>query len=401
MRLSRRNALRAGGSVAAGLALAGCSGSSDDGDTGSPTGTASGTGDGSSVSEPTRDGEWPQDGYDAANSNATDASVSGAVSEQWRVAEFSGGGYDPGTVRIHQGVVMVSTADGMFAYDAGTGSELWQSDVGYDNHVAIDGTVYQGTLTDDGEEVVAAYSVADGSRTGELAVEGEAANPLAVDENHVYAPISVGDGTELAAIDRDLNEIVWRASYESSYNPYISPAVGDGVVYNVQHLHSESEVVAYDADTGEQLWTNRSTGVETGPIVGAGAVYTGQVAIDAATGEERWTADVEPSGTVRPGSVTDEAVLYGGSGITADEESLQAIDPDTGDRRWRRTWDSVGNTVIGNGTVYVAHTGGVSALSLSDGETEWTTEALEPGSMQVLEEMLVVIDGSDVAAYTP
>lgn len=414
MRFSRRDALRSGVSVAIGATLAGCSESGNGDSSGS---TSDETDDGSSPSGSTRGGEWPQDLYDAANSGSRDEGVSASVSESWRVEEFvDGGGYSPGAVRIHQGVVMVDTSRGMFAYDVGSGRELWQAENGgFDNHVAIDGTVYWGTRLNPGPDenvgadVIAAYSVEDGSKTSELELEGSASHPLAVDESRVYAPINTDDGTKLAAIDRDLSEIAWESSYPSSYNLNFSPAVDDGVVYNARlaapEANAEREVVAYDAETGEQLWIHSPDGIEPGIVAGPDTVYVGQIAIDAATGEERWTTEIESDGVdpyVSPPAVTNEAVVYAIAGVGSNELAIKAVDPDTGEQRWRQTFEWGGGApFIAGETVYIGHNNGVTALSLADGSTEWESEIPEMNSIAILEDMLLVGVGNDIAGYTP
>ena len=145
--------------------------------------------------------------------------------------------------------------------------------------------------------------------------EAEVGGPLSTVPLIVGDRVYVQDGTgEVHAFDAATGDGVW-SSEPTGFN--IGPfgvAVGDGRVYAV---YGSTGVVALDIDSGEELWVSEitatpTTGIDIQPLffdglvfastvpVSLGGIYTGGDrgvlhALDAATGEVRWTFDTVDS----------------------------------------------------------------------------------------------------------
>lgn len=182
---------------------------------------------------------------------------------------------------------------------------------------------------------------------------------------------------------------------------YSTPAVADGIVYvgagateGGDDGGTESALVAFEAETGTELWRTSRVGESMGvPTVADGTVYVvspatmrrnGRLyAVDAASGKVQWCFDLGTTGssghTTAPVAVT-EGVVYVAAG------GLYALDAETGEQRWVTNTDTtlkgVGKnapTVVGD-TVYVG-TGGYGgrfyAVSTADGSVQWTYQVTD------------------------
>lgn len=188
---------------------------------------------------------------------------------------------------------------GTHAYrlDAATGKQIWSTDVGgaTTRSVTVDGErAYLGL----GGELVA-IDLADGAERwrATLAATGNVGTPTIAGEL-VYAATGLGGEPEdagVAAIDAVTGEIRWHYASPEQAVVY-TPAVVDGRAFVLGH---DGRVVAMDAATGKQLWTQDfDHELEALPsIVGETVYVVGNdgpaTALDAATGEERWSVDIK------------------------------------------------------------------------------------------------------------
>jgi len=159
----------------------------------------------------------------------------------------------------------------LHSLDAETGEENWSVELD-DGHLIFgqtvaDGLLYTGTSgntvyavnTDNGEVI---WEVEDFPAHATYAVR---AYP-AVDEKRVYfteAP-RIGDRT-LHAMDKQTGEELW--SYNEARD---TPAIVDGVVYLQRR-----DIVALDAETGDEIFNSPSMSLTTSPVVVDGRIYAG------------------------------------------------------------------------------------------------------------------------------
>ena len=179
-----------------------------------------------------------------------------------------------------------------------------------------------------------------------------------------------GDEEVVEALQATDGASVWRFSYETKYRddfgfddgPRATPVIADGRVFT---FGAQGVLHCLDFETGRKLWavdTHRELGVRKGffgaastPLVLDGRVLAnvggqqgaGIVAFDAATGETMWTA-------------TDHAASYS-SPIAAPldgktmavfftREGLAAVDPSTGEVVYERRWRSRSNSSVNAAT---------------------------------------------------
>jgi eukaryotic-like serine/threonine-protein kinase len=161
---------------------------------------------------------------------------------------------------------------------------------------------------------------------------------------------------------------------QTAYTAFSSPVVADGVVYagrfsDPMHL---GEVVAFNANTGSQLWSYEPPqGIVqfSSPAVASGVVYAGGddsnlYALDAKTGQFLWSY---ATGATVSTPVVADGVVYAGS----QDDKLYALDAQTGHLLWMyATGGPVPTAAVKGGVVYVA-SDQVYALNASTGALIW------------------------------
>ena len=217
-------------------------------------------------------------------------------------------------------------------------------------------------------------------------------------------------------------ELLWRSDTARLKS---GVSVVDGVVYAADGSES-GEVMAFDAQTGEELW-NRSLGsrIRSAPLVEDNTVYVGGEygaeglwALNASTGETRWNIStndyVISNPTIENGSVyfaTNNGQAYAANASTGEvewnrsiggqvwgpiaaangtvfmqnDDYVHALDADTGDREWLLNHGNIdGGPTVGDGLVYVAAEDEktVYAVDAQSGGVEWeyTTSTFVDGT---------------------
>ncbi len=157
--------------------------------------------------------------------------------------------------------------------------------------------------------------------------------------------------------------ILW--SREIGMTPWFSqptPATGEGLVV----ASTATSLIALDAETGAEKWRIPHVPSDSSPLIQEGMVFIGTFgeglkALDAATGEQIWqflAGDVAVPDSAPPESfdsapVIVDGTLYTGSGPYG---GLYALDPATGEERWR--FDTLGaagtSPAIRDGVVFIS-----------------------------------------------
>jgi outer membrane protein assembly factor BamB len=191
------------------------------------------------------------------------------------------------------GAIYFGTSDGdLVAVDAATGDERWRTKVdetaGAVHRPAFaDGRIHVGS---DGGGFVA-VDAADGAILWRFDTGAFATGTAVVAGGIAYVgAVHVPEG-RLWALDAATGDERWSVD-----GPYASPAVADGVAYSGAF---DDDMAAYDATTGERLWSSPVKGVIRPIAVAEGVVYVPVdterrlYALDASTGEERWRMDLD------------------------------------------------------------------------------------------------------------
>ncbi|TDJ64618.1 MAG: outer membrane protein assembly factor BamB [Proteobacteria bacterium] len=174
------------------------------------------------------------------------------------------------------------------------------------------------------------------------------------------------------------------------------PAAYKSAIYTADR---DGRMIALSIETGEQLWLerNKKQRISGGPGVGDGLVFVGTsdaevVARDVETGEEKWIAHVSSEVLAAPRAADGTVVVRTGDG------KLFGLDSQTGNRKWvydrtipvltlRGTSAPV---IYGQMVIAGFDNGRLVALDLATGKQEWETRLGIPSGRSDLERMVDV-----------
>jgi outer membrane protein assembly factor BamB len=240
---------------------------------------------------------------------------------------------------------------GTNAFDAATGQLLWATNSG-----GLSPAVNKSRVYIDTQNGLCAYAAADGTN---LWCAGnnylpDAPSGAAVVGGIAYFGSALGS---VFAIDTATGAQLWSAPI-SSDNAASSPAVANGVVYI-----SGDGLFAFDAKTGAQLWSSSILNGTSSPSVVAGVVYcSGRVlaAFNAETGGVLWS--VTPGGPLSilgDSPAVAKGVVYIGATVPGQHGSssgvLYALKAHTGKIVWSAPVASgiTSSPAVANGVAYV------------------------------------------------
>lgn len=225
---------------------------------------------------------------------------------------------------------------------------------------------------------------------GDLVVHraGRSADFPTVHDGILYANLE-GD---LVAMDVEDLSTLWR--FEASADIQVQVAFHDGVVYAVD---MSGRYHAINPESGRRIWQTPGGGAEASTVTAGDGRVIGNsrgelTAFDAATGEEVWTFAESGFTSNWPAMVHDGMVYLAGSG------GLRSLDAATGALRWRVTgWSATGIPSAGDGLVFATDSNGiVHAISISTGQEAWrSTVTNVRGRWMVLSDGLLFVGTSD------
>jgi outer membrane protein assembly factor BamB len=194
-------------------------------------------------------------------------------------------------------------------------------------------------------------------------------------------------------------EKIWSDRYGKGVDELfiqLIPAPYGNAVYTADR---DGRMIALNLETGEEIWTERSKElrISGGPGVGDGLVFAGTsdaevIARDVETGEERWITRVSSEILAPPRAAGGTVVVRTGDG------NLFGLDSRTGERKWVYdrtipvlTLRGTGAPVI-YGDIVIAgfDNGRLVALDLATGKREWETRVAIPSGRSDLERMVDV-----------
>jgi outer membrane protein assembly factor BamB len=188
---------------------------------------------------------------------------------------------------------------------------------------------------------------------------------LTVDEEYLY----VATPDALVALNRTTGSEQWTATLPASN--FSSPTLSNGTIY----LGTRNGTVVAIDTTGEQQWeSNVGTGaiVNTTPAVGGDRVFVGaenggMYALHQENGSQLWNRQFSSPVRATP-TYTGQSVL-----TVTTEGTLIAIDPTSGEERWRQSRDvsTASSPAVANNTIYWAVENTLYALSGADGTEQW------------------------------
>ncbi|WP_266078484.1 outer membrane protein assembly factor BamB family protein [Haladaptatus caseinilyticus] len=176
----------------------------------------------------------------------------------------------------------------------------------------------------------------------------------------------------IIAYDTEAGEERWTSSKVGAARG--SPAVADGVVYvatrgtSADGYENYGGLHALDAETGDVEWRVKNA-PDGSPIVADDTVYVGGTAYNAETGEELWTAPGEIIGVVD------------GTAYAKNDTSVMSLDAEDGTPKWNAQMPATAesyavDSAVTSDRIYLTvetdrETQPIYALSTEDGTVEW------------------------------
>jgi outer membrane protein assembly factor BamB len=245
----------------------------------------------------------------------------------------------------------------------------------------------------------------------------------AVAGNTVYVSTKTVRGTFLEAFSLKTGERIWEHPVTCWYLP-LGPVLADNEV--LISLDHPARVEAYDARTGDQLWSSNQAGtaiVASIPVVAGNHVYveanSSVYAFSLKDGSERWRRSVIDSDYAP--AVSDDGLLFvnrfGLDAVTGDylwyspssvlsgglatpsvgdlvymadrdwddlsypyPPMIQALEPATGQIVWRRSfrvWD-ISDMALAEGVLYFTDRSLLRAIDAHTGQDSWTLNVNDP-----------------------
>ena len=325
----------------------------------------------------TSSSDWSMYGYNAQHTNFNpsetliNATNVSKLVPKWTISTYS---YVQATPVLSNGVVYVSSAPYLTAYNINSGVQLWSVKVGfmafYATPLVANGMVYIASLG-----TFTAYSASTGAVlwTDKLRIANSYAEPTMANgliyESwdsgvlEAFNPIngaivwSTSTGTVLYNSPAVANGLVYIGVAYSivAYNAftgkkvwsflaqeYITSAVttADGVVYFGVNGGGDRSIYALNALNGKKIWNVLSGGVHGLSIsfaVANGVLYSYQgdvAAFNLKTGKHLWTASIGIGVTPSPGVAVANGVVYAGSYDGNWHSKLYALNASTGAQLW-------------------------------------------------------------------
>lgn len=331
--------------------------------------------------------DWPQFLGPQRDGTYTGAPLAGGWSDDGPPTVWKrqvGAGF-AGPVVVGERVILFHRVDGrevVEAFAVGTGNSIWRYD-------------YPTTYRDD-------FGFDEGPRSVPVVVDGRV---------HTF-----GAQGQLHAVDLETGAGIWSEDTHARYGVRKgffgaagSPLVEDGrVIANVGGR--DGGIVAFDAVTGDELWT--ATTDEAGYSSPVGATFggrrhalfftrTGLVGLDPQSGavlfEKRWRSRLGASVNAATPLVVDDLVFISASYGTG--AALLRVDGATLVDQWLGD-DSMSNhyatAVVGDGVLYGYHgrqeySPSLRAVDLRTGEVSWSEDRFGGGTVTLAGDRLVIL----------
>jgi outer membrane protein assembly factor BamB len=323
---------------------------------------------------------FSEETYEAPPTELTEFSVEFEADVVWTASAGSGSGETENRINLwlQNGHVFAVDYEGdAYAFDASTGSRIWQQDVDQMVVTGIgggDNAVYVGTQ----EGQVFALNEADGSQKWSQTLTSEVLAPVSGNEYIVAARTSDG---RVSGLSPETGDILW--SYQRNV-PLLSlrgasrPVVaGDKVIAG----YDNGKLVALSATDGKVIWEksvavprgrtelDRLVDIDADPVVIDDTVYVvtfqGNVAaVDIDTGKINWSREMS--------SKTGLAAVYSDAVYISDEDGyVWAVQDLSGDALWRQTRllrrQLTPPAVVGNAVIVGDFEGYLHWISREDG----------------------------------
>lgn len=317
-------------------------------------------------------GDWTHHAHDAWNTGAADVPVPERGNRAW-----DAGAASVATPLVDDGVVF-SVAETATALDATSGEQLWRVD--------LPGTAKQTPALSDGQLLVATEQQLvtlgreDGNEQWSSDLPRPARRPVSVgtDVSLVTVPLAAQqDAPGLVAYDTETGDEVWT---DETLAARMTAIVDDTVYVTGYRQDGDTGVLrCLDVTDGTQLWEQELDHPDTPPVIVDPGLLVGDggtlVMHDLSDGTRQQTLGQFGDRIGTPPVVTGETAF-----VTSNEGTLVAVSVLNGERRWQRDVGVVADTGIsvGRNAVVAAATNlpdaslaGIVAYERDDGGVRW------------------------------
>ena len=223
----------------------------------------------------------------------------------------------------------------------------------------------------------------------------------------------------MTALTPDTGRVLWRTAYPAPFEmlpatrrhgpgPKSTPVFADGRLFA---LGMTGAVIAFDAETGRQLWQNRASAVQPLYHTGQSPVVDGDnvivhvgghddgalTAFDVATGDVRWSWDGD-------GPAYGSPMVFELAGerqvVTFTQEHMVGVAATTGQLLWERPFTTPHTTtsqtpiLYGELVIQAGRDNGITAFRVARGAKGWSTQNVwETDEVSMHMSNGVVIDG--------
>jgi outer membrane protein assembly factor BamB len=314
--------------------------------------------------------DWTQAGRTSARigfNGAEDVLNAGNVTTLQPQWTYAAAGVVGSPVVAGNKVFFSSEAGELIAVDEASGLELWRRSVATSGAPRLAVDKKRGIVVASWDGNLQAFRTATGEPAWDVPGAGtSAANPTdpAIVQGKVFSTTA---GGSVIAVNVADGGVLWECVVPAPCAAAsTSPAVAGGRVLFVSDDGVDPRLQALAVDSGAPLWDRTApSGVEAGPLVAAGVVYTASITEDDVVARSVLDGTLVFSKNV-PGTTAlsfAQGVLYAGRSVagTAISGGIVAIDAMTGDRLWKLSTGGFSVTTaptIANGLIYA----GVSDL---------------------------------------
>jgi outer membrane protein assembly factor BamB len=197
---------------------------------------------------------------------------------------------------------------------------------------------------------------------------GNVESVLLTDKAALY--VTGGDKTTLVAYDKKKGELLWKSKSTGGEKSYASSSLIEWKGKKIVLVQTSNDLVGFDADNGEVLWTYNTIQYHTlkgkgeaanTPLFSNGEIFITygneqpamlfRIADDGKSVSLKWKNNILD--THHGGLVLLDGAIYGSTMIDNTRGNWASVDWETGETRWEENWFTKGSVISSDGMLYL------------------------------------------------